>query len=256
MAEILIDGDTMALVKGRIMIMAGGANGIGAATVSVFSHAGAQVFYYDCAEKHGIELNRLLLSQAGQESGSSPFMKADVADYEAQLRVFEAALDRYGTVDMTIYCAGREDSDGWMGAGELNLERVRKVGGQPKSLTPVSSLLGFTEIPGSKAYIASKHGMIGIMRSLRATSKLDLNVRVNTICPWVIDTRMYRDTFNAVKKSIVVPIKAGEVANIILHVAAAAGFHGKAEFVGREHGFDINHALPRLEWEWIGEKHM
>ncbi|KAI1958675.1 hypothetical protein LOZ58_005082 [Ophidiomyces ophidiicola] len=242
----------MALVKGRIMIIGGGANGIGAATVSVFSHTGAQVFYYDCAEKHGIELNRLLLSQAGPDSGSSPFMKADIADYEAQLRVFDASLE----VDMTIYCAGREDSYGWMGAGELNLESVRKVGGQPKSLTPVSSSLGFTEVPGSKAYIASKHGMIGIMRSLRASSQLDLNVRVNTIYPWVTDTRMYRDTFNAVKKSIVVSIKPGEVANIILHVAAAAGLHGKAEFVGREHGFDINHALPRLEWEWIGEKHM
>ncbi|KAI2345708.1 hypothetical protein LOY94_005182 [Ophidiomyces ophidiicola] len=225
MEEILIDGDTMALIKRR-MTIAGGANGIGAATVSVFSHAGAHVFHYDCARKHGIELNRLLLSEAGPNSGSSTFIKADVADYEAQLRVFDAALDRYGTVDMTIYCAGIEDSDGWM-AGELNLESVRKIptplrnvigvnltGGQPKSLTLISSLLGFTEVPGSTAYIASKHG-IGIMRSLRATSMLDFNVRVNTICPWVTDTRMYRDTFNAVKKSIVTLVKPGEVGSMI-----------------------------------------
>ncbi|KAI2082581.1 hypothetical protein LOZ36_005882 [Ophidiomyces ophidiicola] len=253
MAEILIDGDTMALIKRR-MTIAGGANGIGAATVSVFSHAGAHVFHYDCARKHGIELNRLLLSEAGPNSGSSTFMKADVADYEAQLRVFDAALDRYGTVYVTIYCAGIEDSDGWMGAGELNLESVRKIptplrnvigvnltgclyfccialaylrcspnhlGGQPKSLTLISSLLGFTEVPGSTAYIASKHG-IGIMRSLRATSMLDFNVRVNTICPWVTDTRMYRDTFNAVKKSIVTLVEPGEVVNMIQHVPAAS----------------------------------
>lgn len=55
------------------------------------------------------------------------FVKVDVRDYESQLALFDTALEKYGGVDMAIYCAGVGDRFGWFGPDAVDLKSVREV---------------------------------------------------------------------------------------------------------------------------------
>nr|KMM73426.1 short-chain dehydrogenase/reductase SDR [Coccidioides posadasii RMSCC 3488] len=287
MAEIRINNEILATVKDKVVVLTGGGNGIGAATVTNLFHAGAHVYYCDWDEKHGTELDRSLRSGVQSGSGSSTFMKANVTDYEAQLALFDAAFDKHGRIDMAIYCAGITDPRGWLDVKELDLKSVRKVPQQlinvldvnligclyfsrialaylkedaaitpesSKSLTFISSVAGFKETPGVIAYSASKHGIIGLMRSLRMTSVSEFNVRVNAICPWATDTQIFKGLSDSWRNNNLPFNTPADVARLIQHVAADPELHGKAVFVAGGKGFDIEEGINRLEPEWLGEQ--
>ncbi|EEP81933.1 predicted protein [Uncinocarpus reesii 1704] len=285
MAEIKVSDEVLASVKDKVIVLTGGANGIGAATVTSLFRAGAHVFYCDWDAKNGNALGELLRSTAQPGNGSLSFMRVNVTDYEAQLDLFDAAFKKHGRIDMAIYCAGITDVRGWLDAEDLNLESVRKVPkplanvidvnltgclyfcrialaylredstthNSPKSLTFISSVAGFKETPGVIAYSASKHGVIGIMRSLRMGSIPDFNVRVNAVCPWATDTQIFKGIADVWRNDDLPFNTPEDVARIIQQVAADPQVHGKAVFVGGGRGFDIEEGIDRLEPEWLGE---
>jgi NAD(P)-dependent dehydrogenase (short-subunit alcohol dehydrogenase family) len=110
----------------------GGANGIGGAAVSSYFHAGAHVFFGDWDEKNGVALEKSLeLSAASGKSGSANFLKLDVRDYENQLKLFNAALNKHGRVDEAIYSAGISEPGGWLSPDKLTLEGIKEVSVAP-----------------------------------------------------------------------------------------------------------------------------
>lgn len=123
-----------------------------------------------------------------------------------------------------------------------------------KSITLVSSIAGFKESPGLFAYSASKHGMMGLMRSLRGYLPSTFNVRVNIICPWATDTEMLGAAYDLWNQNSL-PINSPEdVARIILQCAGDETIHGKAVYVADGRGFDIEEGLDVTEPVWLGKK--
>jgi NAD(P)-dependent dehydrogenase (short-subunit alcohol dehydrogenase family) len=128
--------------------------------------------------------------------------------YQQQLDLFRAAKDAFGPVDVAISNAGINsmvdpitdlddievepklpDIDvnlrGAIFTARLAYHQMQAHGGGDIIL--VSSIGGFKETANITPYIASKHGVLGILRGMRLTS-MKQNVRVNAICPWMTST--------------------------------------------------------------------
>lgn len=123
-----------------------------------------------------------------------------------------------------------------------------------KSITLVSSIAGFKESPGLFAYSASKHGVMGLMRSLRGYLPSTFNVRINVVCPWATDTEMLGGVRDLWRQNSLPMNSPGDVARIILQCAADESIHGKAVYVADGQGFDIEEGLDATEPIWLGKK--
>lgn len=123
-----------------------------------------------------------------------------------------------------------------------------------KSITLISSVAGFKDSPGLFAYSASKHGVMGLMRSLRGYLPSTFNVRINVVCPWATDTEMISGVRDIWFQNSLPVNSPGEVARIILQCNGDKNIHGKAIYVAGGKGFDIEEGINRTEPDWLGEK--
>jgi NAD(P)-dependent dehydrogenase (short-subunit alcohol dehydrogenase family) len=134
------------------------------------------------------------------------------------------------------------------------------------SLVLVSSTAGFKETPGLPVYTASKHGVLGLMRSLRPSLRKTHHTRVNAICPWMTDTGMVDGIrTDWVKEGL--PVNTPEmVGKLILEIAVGksekiseacwethGGYNGRAVFVEGGRGWDIEEGINATEEVWLSE---
>ncbi|OQU95211.1 hypothetical protein CLAIMM_01450 isoform 1 [Cladophialophora immunda] len=119
-----------------------------------------------------------------------------------------------------------------------------------KSLTLVSSAAAFQETPGVCAYSASKAGILGLVRSLKAVAP----VRVNSICPWATDTKMIASHTHLFVEAGLPLQTADDVAKSILHVSADPKLHGAAIFVGAGKNIDVEQGFAATESQWLGKE--
>jgi NAD(P)-dependent dehydrogenase (short-subunit alcohol dehydrogenase family) len=133
------------------------------------------------------------------------FVPCDVSHYDQQLRLFATAELKFGGVDIVVANAGISDTNdifdaaydvekepslkeidvnlkGAIYTSKIGMSYLRKRGGG--SLVLVSSIAGFKECTSLTPYLASKHGVIGVLRGLRL-SAIKENISVNAICPWM-----------------------------------------------------------------------
>lgn len=182
-----------------ILVLTGGALGVGASIVRQAHAAGAHVFFGDVLDDAGAALARELTTNTSSASSNGPtvhYQHCDVTSYSSTLSLFDAAYKAFGRVDHAIANAGigeqgnifdegltlesvREAPEKAMAVVDVNLKgeiyfaRIASVylrqgeGGRDKSLTLVSSVAGFREDPGLFVYVPSKHGVLGLMRVLR-----------------------------------------------------------------------------------------
>lgn len=272
------------------LLNVGGAQGIGAATVALLCNAGAHVYFGDWDDKKGTRLVDTLQSSAIESRGSVHFQKLDVRDYKSQLQLFQTPYDERGRVDVAISCAAVTEPSGWFQPDELDLETV-KIEPQPlkdavdinltsvisfcrialafmkqddqgttngtssrfsKSIVLVSSIAGIVEQAGLFSYGAAKHGVIGLMRSLRAWAPAKFGVRVNAICPWATDTQLM-DSVRSVWAERGLPINTpSEVGQFILQCAVDAELNGRSVLVGGGKGYDTESGIDQTLPQWMG----
>jgi hypothetical protein len=107
-------------------ISSGGAQGIGAATVSQLYQSGAHVFFGDWDETKGSKLAEDL--QASQRSdGGVTYLKVNIREYQSLLSLFDTAYDKHGQIDMAICCAAVTERPGYWEPEKLTLQSVREV---------------------------------------------------------------------------------------------------------------------------------
>ncbi len=191
----------MSKLAGRIAVITGGAAGIGLATARLFVAEGARVLLVD------VQRAQLDAAVAELGAGSASAFVADVSD-PAQVQAYvQAAVERYGRIDVFFNNAGIEGSVNsivdypleeyervmavnvrgvWLGLKYVIPVMAQGGGG---SIVITSSLGGLKGMPRLSPYIAAKHAVVGIMRSA-ALECAPLNIRVNTINPSPIATRM------------------------------------------------------------------
>ena len=210
-------GDSSVL-KDKVVVVTGGALGVGASLVRLLHSAGAHVLFGDVLDEPGAALEKELSSDSGT---SIKYIQCDVTSYDQNLQLFDTAFQTFGRIDHAVANAGlgeqgnmfdpnltlesvREEPTKSMRVVDVNLKgplyfaRLASVylnqrgsdgakGPLDKSLTMVSSVAGFREDPGLNVYVPSKHGVLGLMRVLRETLiKSSPNpIRTNAISPWM-----------------------------------------------------------------------
>jgi NAD(P)-dependent dehydrogenase (short-subunit alcohol dehydrogenase family) len=188
---------------GRVAIVTGAASGIGRAAAAAFASDGARVVVADVSVEGGEETVRLI-AEAG---GSSVFVRADVSSPEACQAIVATAVERFGRLDFACNNAGIGGEqaptadyplDEWRHVLEVNLSgpfycmkyqipAMLETGGG--AIVNMASILGRVGFAGAPAYVASKHGLVGLTRNT-ALEYAAKGLRVNCIGPAFISTPM------------------------------------------------------------------
>jgi len=181
-------------LEGKVAIVSGGGTGIGAATARRFAAEGARVVVTGRRPEP--------LEAVAAEIGGLA-VPGNVADPAHAPEAVAAALERFGSLDVVVAnagagfggSAGEVDDGRWLRTLDVNLTGPLRLvraalpallGRGRGSIVLVSSVSGLVAAPDSAAYVASKHGLIGLARSL-AVDYGPRGIRANALCPgWVV----------------------------------------------------------------------
>lgn len=132
--------------------------------------------------------------------------------------------------------------------------RQNRKEGEDKSILLLSSCAGFKETPGLFVYQAAKHGVLGLMRTLRPYMPPACDIRVNAVCPWMTATQLASGVEQMWRKAELPLNQPVDVAKVNMNVTQSAGLHGKAFYVEGGRAWEIEDNINRLEPQWLGEE--
>ncbi|KAL1665067.1 hypothetical protein GGF50DRAFT_126686 [Schizophyllum commune] len=240
------DSDLLTYVdrlRDKVLVITGGANGIGKQTVLDAAKHGAKIVIGDRDRTSAQDVANEIVRAGGQ----AHTVACDVTDYAQQRNVFELAIERFGSVDIVVACAGVSEVGGFerirmddkgkplppdLKTLDINLsgslytahlaihylQLNRRDRSSLKSLVFLGSIASWQAIPGGPLYTASKHAIFGVTRSLHPT--LDIhNIRVACVQPFFADTAIVPSYLKAFLSGIpLTPVP--RIAATILHSAA------------------------------------
>ena len=189
-------------LKGKVVLISGGARGMGAVEAELFASHGAKVVIGDIL----IEEGRLTAQRIVDQGGQAYFQPLDVTDEGQWASIVAETVDRFGGVDVLVNNAGiyriatieQTSMDVFRQIMEVNvagvflgtrtvLPTMRKRGGG--SIINISSTAGLAGSANSSAYQASK-GAVRIFTKSTAIEHVGSGIRANSVHPGMIDTDM------------------------------------------------------------------
>jgi len=218
---------------GAVALCTGAASGIGRATALAMARRGASVMASDVDAAGG----EATVERIRADGGTAEFLRADIAEQDDVAALVEAAVQRFGGLDAAANVAGTHAGLGALTAdvseddfdvqirvnlrgtwlcvrAELRAMLERGSG----SIVNISSVNGLTAASHGVGYSIAKHGILGLTRTA-AVEYADRGVRVNAICPGLVDTPLTARAFelegddpDAVLDSVLREIPAGRMA--------------------------------------------
>lgn len=189
-------------IEGKVAFVSGGSSGIGRATVLALVERGANVAIADIDETAGQHMVSMLVGKPG----NAIFISCDVTNTEDLVNAFEQTVNGFGGLDIVFNNAGiggvglfGEKSDDWarvididliavISATRIAVQTMRRVG-KGGVIINTASLIGLYPMAAAPVYGAAKAGVINFSRSLAYLAE-ESNIRVNAICPELVDTPM------------------------------------------------------------------
>ncbi|MCV7385772.1 SDR family NAD(P)-dependent oxidoreductase [Mycolicibacter longobardus] len=245
-------------MDGKVAVVTGASSGLGVYFARAFAEAGADVVL---AARRVEKLAQAAELVTGTGRAALP-VATDVADPAAATRMVEAAIERFGRVDVLINNAGigtahpatRETPEQFREVIDINLngaywaaQACGRVMGPGSSIVNISSVLGLTTagLPQA-AYAASKAGLIGLTRDLAQQWGSRKGIRVNAIAPGFFQSEMtdqYRPGYlDSISHRIVLGRMGDpeELAATAVWLASDAGGYVTGQTIAVDGGFTIN----------------
>jgi NAD(P)-dependent dehydrogenase (short-subunit alcohol dehydrogenase family) len=196
----------MSQFVGKVALITGGNAGIGRAAAIEFAKQGANVVVSGRREKEGHDV----IAEIKALGGEALFVKTDVSKASDVKAMIDQTLATFGRLDFAFNNAGVEQlltplpdqsEESYDQIMDINVKGVwlslkheipamlKTGGGAIVNNSSIAGLVGFARAP---VYVASKHAVVGLTRSV-ALEYAQQNVRVNAVAPGAIETRMFRD---------------------------------------------------------------
>jgi NAD(P)-dependent dehydrogenase (short-subunit alcohol dehydrogenase family) len=200
------------MLEGKIALITGASSGIGQGAASVFARHGARLVLADINVEGGAETVRLV-QEAG---GEAIFVKTDVSKAGEVEALIKQAVSHFGRLDCALNNAGLDGQIGatadcteqnWDHVLAVNLKGVwlcmkyqipQMLAQGGGAIVNTASVAGLVAYPGLCAYVASKHGVVGLTRAA-ALEYGKQHIRINAVCPGAIRTPLLE---NAIRQGV------------------------------------------------------
>jgi len=229
----------MKLLENKVAIITGAGSGIGKAAALLFAKEGAKVVVSDIVEANGSSA----IEEIKKNGGEAFYIKADSSKPGDNETLVKQTIAKYGQLDIAVNNAGiggplaptaEYPIDGWQKVIDINLSGVfyglryqipamLEKGG---SIVNIASILGSAGTKFSPAYVAAKHGVVGLTKAA-ALEYADKNIRINSIGPGYIKTPLVMNTLDEPALNALIglhPIgrlgESEEIAELILWLAS------------------------------------
>jgi|SRR5579864_371351 len=245
-------------LENKVALITGGTAGIGRDTAVLFAKHGAKVVVSGRREAEGKETIALVKAAGGE----GLFVQSDVSKSSDVQSLVKKTVDTYGRLDIAFNNAGVEGvwlpiadqtEENWDYVHNINLkglflclkyeiQQMTKQGGGG-AIVNMSSVAGVKGFPGASIYVASKHGVLGLTKCA-ALECAGAGIRVNAVCPAVIETDMAARAFQdpQFKKAVLAqhPLgrfgKAVEVAEAVLWLSSDKSSFTTGQFIATDGG--------------------
>lgn len=193
------------MADGKVTVITGGGSGIGEAAALALARRGGRIVIGDIDEEGGARV----VEAVKAAGGDAVFVRADASSPEDNERLVRTAVETYGRLDGAVNNAGiggpaamtgEYPLDGWRLVMSINLDGVfygvrhqipamlQSGGG---AIVNIASILGQATFAGSPAYVAAKHGVVGLSKQI-ANEYAAQGIRCTAVGPGFIDTPLLK----------------------------------------------------------------
>ncbi|ETS82665.1 hypothetical protein PFICI_04541 [Pestalotiopsis fici W106-1] len=277
-------------LRNKVVVLTGGANGIGEYVVETLYRAGAHVVFGDIDVTACQSVVDRLCSK-NSSSATLSFVCTDVRKYQDNIALFRFAYEKHGRIDHALSVAGvtEKPDQNWFDpkldlssittapstdmvdvnlTGVLYFTRVAAVylrqgnedRTEDKSICILGSVASFKEQGGLFVYQPTKHGVLGLVRSTRKFFDKVHGIRINTVCPSLTRTRMSTPVIRIWDEQGVRPNDPQAVADYVVTLTSIANdpyvgsVTGLAVFVEGNKGWEIEKDLDKCDVAWLGQE--